>query len=120
MELVSKFCNTILEHINDVLCELIGIPLSPLDRGFDFPESCLVRVVKSADMRSKLSHKTVELTSVNILLKVADDQVFQDHRGNPDHMLFLPRLICELIQNLWDFHEHEFLEVDVCQSCLLV
>ena len=73
MQLISKFKNAILEHIDDILCELISISLSPLHWGFDFPEGCLIWVVKSTDMRSKLSHKTVELTGMHILLKVADD-----------------------------------------------
>jgi hypothetical protein len=34
---------------------------------------------------------------MHILLKVADDQVLKNHSGHPNHMLFLPWLICKLV-----------------------
>lgn len=61
MEFVSKFENSFLENIDDILCELICVSLSPLDGGFDFSEDYFGRLCQISDVCLELSHEAVEL-----------------------------------------------------------
>jgi len=54
------------------------------------------------------------------LFKVADDEIVSNYSGDTDDVLFLSLLVGKLIKNFRNFHEHEFLKLDVCQGGLLV
>lgn len=56
MQLVSKFEHAILENIDDVFGELVGISLAPLHGGLHFPESYLAGVCQALNMSFKLPH----------------------------------------------------------------
>lgn len=97
MQFIPKLEHTVLENINNIFRKLVGVPLTSLDRGFDFSENCLIGVAEGVDMSSELPHEAIELTCMYVLLQVADDQIFKDYRCNTKNMFFLTLLVCELI-----------------------
>lgn len=118
---VSQLKDVVLENIDDTFSKLVCIPLSALYKSLQNSiEPVLIWFLIRAQLESQVAHDAVKFWDWHVLFKVADDEIVSNHGGDTDDVLFLPLLVGKLIKNFWNFHEHEFLKLDVCQGGLLV
>ena len=121
MELLTKLEDVILEYVDDVLGELIGVSFSSLHGGLQSPLShigCILFVAVKMSLEDMTDAS--ELCLFSALFKVAYDHVIDNNTSDTNHMLFLTLLVCEMVHNLRNFHEKKFFKFDISQSSLLI